>query len=163
MSDFIAHYESQKSRERILTPVVALLIEGKKRGLPTALITSKNREELNNTLPRLEIADYVDLAVTADDVAHPKPDPEGLLQALKRLGATAASAVYTGDTVHDMRAARGAGVRGIGVTWGAASRPLLEKERPTAICDTVDELRAVLFGGDPARSAPAPSSASGEP
>src|SRR5678815_5868392 len=46
MDDFIAHYETQKQREKILYEVIAVLIEGKQRGFPTALVTSKNHEEL---------------------------------------------------------------------------------------------------------------------
>jgi len=145
MEDFVQHYERNKARERILEPVVALLIRGKREGLPTVLVTSKNHEELRNTLPRLQIADYVDFAVTADDVQNPKPDPEGLKQALCRLGISGQSAVFIGDTVHDMRAARLAGVRGIGVTWGAATRAQLEMEDPATICESPQNLEALLF------------------
>jgi HAD superfamily hydrolase (TIGR01549 family) len=145
MDDFIRHYESNKYRERILESVVALLVRGKREGLPTALITSKNIEELANTLPRLGIADYIDFAITADDVRNPKPDPEGLLAAIGRLGISADAAIYIGDTVHDMRAARDAGIRGIGVTWGAATREHLERERPVKICETPHELEEYLF------------------
>lgn len=153
MGDFIAHYESQKHREKILHDVIAVLIEGKRRGFLTALVTSKNHEELENTLPRLGIADYVDAAVTADDVKHPKPDPEGVLQILTRFAIPAeqvASAFYIGDTVHDMHAAHAAGVRGVGVTWGAATRARLEQESPAFLCDTPAELRAILFGEEAA-------------
>lgn len=145
MDDFIAHYEQNKARERVLEPVIALLIEGKRLGLPTALVTSKNHEELNNTLPRLGIADFVDFAITADDVVEPKPSPEGLKTALGRFGASPSEALYIGDTVHDMRAARAAGVPGVAVTWGAGSRALLENEAPAYVCDTVPELRSALF------------------
>jgi len=132
-----------------------VLIEGKRRGFPTALVTSKNDAELANTLPRLGIADYVDAVVSADAVTHPKPDPEGLRLALMRLAIPPEripNAVYIGDTVHDMRAARLAGVRGVGVTWGAAPRPLLAAEAPAVLCDTPDELRRVLFGQTPVHS-----------
>jgi pyrophosphatase PpaX len=145
MDDFIAHYERNKARERILLPVVALLVEGKQRGLPTALVTSKNHEELNNTLPRLGIEGSVDFAVTADDVKNPKPDPEGLRLALRRFDVRPDAALYIGDTVHDMRAARAAFVPGVAVTWGAGSRSLLENEAPTYICDTPEQLRDILL------------------
>ncbi len=147
-ADFIAYYEAHRSRERILQDVVAVLIEGKRRGFPTALVTSKNLEELTNTLPRLGIADFVDTAINADDVARPKPDPEGLRLALRRLNIPPehlSAACYIGDTIHDMRAARAAGIRAIGVTWGAAPRALLAAECPGFLCDTPDELRRALF------------------
>src|SRR5690348_14577400 len=41
--DFITYYESHRSQERILEDVIAVLIDGKRHGLPTALVTSKNR------------------------------------------------------------------------------------------------------------------------
>ena len=148
MADFIAYYEANRSGERILEDVIAILIEGKKRGIPTALVTSKNQEELDNTLPRLHIAEYVDFAITADDVMYPKPDPEGLRLALSRLNipiASADSAVYIGDTVHDMQAAQSAGVQSIGVTWGAAGRARLAALSPTHLCDTPAELYSLLF------------------
>ena len=147
-ADCIRYYETHRELEHVLEDVTALLIEGKKRGLPTALVTSKNREELANTLPRLGIADWVDYAVTADDVTHPKPDPEGLRLALTQLGIgieRAGEALYIGDTIHDMRAARDAGVRGVGVTWGAATPEQLKAESPAFLCTTPEELRRILF------------------
>jgi pyrophosphatase PpaX len=148
MDAFITYYEANRHRERILTDVTALLIEGKQRGMPTALVTSKNDEELANTLPRLGIADYVDFAVTADGVQNPKPDPEGLRLALSHFAIPAEripDVVYIGDTAHDMKAARGAGVRGVGVLWGAGTRPVLEAETPFIICETPEDLSRLLF------------------
>ena len=148
MAGFIRYYEENRSREQILTPIIEVLIEGKRRGLSTALITSKNIPELDNTLPRLGIVPYVDCIISADHVKQPKPHPEGIRLALAEIGKTAfaAEAVYIGDTTHDMQAARGAGVRGIGVTWGAATSDRLREESPTALCHTSSELRTLLFG-----------------
>lgn len=146
--EFIRFYEAHRSEERLLFEVIALLREGKRRGIPTGLVTSKNLEELANTLPRLGIAESIDVAVTADDVDHPKPSPEGMLLALSRLGIGQESArhvYYIGDTVHDMQAANAAGVRGIGVTWGAATQQRLERESPFAIVTSPHDLRRLLF------------------
>jgi HAD superfamily hydrolase (TIGR01549 family) len=148
MDGFIRYYEENRNQERILTEVTETLIEGKRRGFPTALVTSKNIPELENTLPRLGIAAYVDAIVSADHVQRPKPDPEGMKVALERLGCASSvdSAVYIGDTTHDMQAARSAGVRGIGVLWGAATPERLRAESPVALCRTPADLRTLLFG-----------------
>ena len=146
---FIRHYELNRHRERILTDVIDVLRGGNRQGIPTGLVTSKNHEELANTLPRLGITGSVDVAITADDVALPKPDPEGIRLALDRLQIAADRrhlALYIGDTIHDMRAACGAGIRSIGVAWGAAGRNLLSAEQPTAICETPADLPKLLFG-----------------
>lgn len=148
LGDFIDYYEVHRASERILHDVIAILIEGRRRGLPTGLVTSKNREELANTLPRLGIADYVDFAVTADDIPNPKPAPDGILLALDHFAIPAGlrpNAFYIGDTVHDMYAANAAVVRGIGVTWGAALAESLAATNPYAICTTPDSLRSLLF------------------
>lgn len=144
MEEFIRYYEAHKSRERIIDTAVAMLVAGKRSGRPTGLVTSKNREEIANTLPRLGIAPYVDCIVSADDVQRPKPDPEGLLLALKRLSARPETTLYIGDTVHDMRAGKSARVARCAVTWGAATRAQLEAERPEYLLEDPSELAAVL-------------------
>ena len=149
MDAFIAFYEQNKAQEKIFEDVLDVLKDGKRLGIPTGLVTSKNREELDNTMPRLGIADFVDLTVTADDIAHPKPAPAGILLSLRHFNIPAervASAFYIGDTLHDMRAAHDAGVQGVGVTWGAAGRSRMEIEAPPHICQTAAELRTLLLG-----------------
>ncbi len=60
-----------------------------------------------------------------DDVPAPKPDPAGLLAAAQRLGIPAGDCAYVGDSPVDLRAARGAGMRAIGVAWGTHARAQL--------------------------------------
>lgn len=141
---FIRFYESHKHLERVVEGAVEALKAGRRAGKPTALVTSKNDAEIANTLPRLGIAQCVDTIVSADDVCRPKPDPEGVLLALKRLGARPEEALFIGDTVHDMRAGRAAGVRRCAVTWGAAPRALLQAEEPDLLCDSPDDLARLL-------------------
>lgn len=47
-----------------------------------------------------------------------KPDPQMLQMAMQKAGVSAARTAMVGDTVHDMRMARAAGVKAIGVAWG---------------------------------------------
>jgi HAD superfamily hydrolase (TIGR01509 family) len=143
-AEFIRYYESHRSLEQVVPEAVEALVAGKRAGITTALVTSKNREELANTLPRLGIVPYVDLIVSADDVIRPKPDPEGILFALKSLKLDPSRTVFVGDTVHDMRAAKAAEVRRCAVTWGAGPRSALEAETPDYICDQPSDLRSIL-------------------
>jgi HAD superfamily hydrolase (TIGR01509 family) len=46
-----------------------------------------------------------------EDVARPKPDPEGVATALSRLGTPPSRAVLVGDTFHDVEAGHRGGVR----------------------------------------------------
>lgn len=57
------------------------------------------------------LRDYFPTVVGADDVIHPKPSPEPLLKAVDRLKITPDHAVYVGDTIVDLQAARAAGMK----------------------------------------------------
>jgi len=141
---FIGFYEAHRDRERIIGPAVEALRLGHRLGIPTALVTSKNHAEIRNTLPRLGVADSVDHVVSADDVRRPKPDPESVVAAVRRCGVEPRGAVFVGDTVHDMQAGAGAGVRRCAVTWGAAERAELLAEAPELVCDDPERLACVL-------------------
>ena len=73
-------------------------------------------------------------------------DPAPLLLAVERMGGTPAEAVYVGDAVVDVQAARRAGMAAVGVTWGAGARSDVVAARPDVVADTVDDLRAALLG-----------------
>jgi len=97
----------------------------RERGLVLGLVTGKSRGAWAVTAPVAGLGDFA-VAVMDDDVAEPKPAPEGILTAVAGLGATPEETVYVGDAVNDARAARAAGVRFAAALW-AKSAP--ERER----------------------------------
>ena len=93
----------------------------------------------------LPLEHFFDVVVGADDTERHKPDPQPLQHALERLGADRDDAVYVGDSPFDIRAAKGAGMHSIAVTWGRIHpRERLEAEAPDAVVDTAEELLAAL-------------------
>jgi HAD superfamily hydrolase (TIGR01509 family) len=59
-----------------------------------------------------------DVLVGGEEVRHPKPAPDGLLLAARRLGISASVMAYIGDAPIDMRAAVAAGGMGAAAAWG---------------------------------------------
>ena len=57
-------------------------------------------------------------SIETPDHNRGKPDPQMIETAMEKAGAIAAETVMIGDTVHDMRMARAAGVHALGVAWG---------------------------------------------
>ena len=55
-----------------------------------------------------------------------------------------ADAVYVGDELRDVEAAKSIGMRTIAVSWGFASRQNLKDAKPTALADTPEELMRIL-------------------
>ena len=115
-------------------------------GVRVAAATSKLRGPAQEAVRLTGLTAYLDVLVTMEDTDAHKPDPAPLLLAVDRLGTGPGDAVYVGDAVVDVRAARNAGMAAVGVTWGAGTREAVVGSAPDAVADTVDELRAVLLG-----------------
>ena len=86
----------------------------------------------------------IDIIIGYHAVQRRKPDPEGLLLAMERAGATPAETFHVGDNPEDTQASRAAGVVAIGTTWGIPDPSALIASKPDYLFDTVAELRAFL-------------------
>jgi len=95
------------------------LAEERDHGQCVALgvVTLQARRRLRLLIPPL-LEELLDVIVTADDVQNTKPDPEGVLHALERVGVSPTAAMFIGDTPTDIQAARRAGVLAVGAAWG---------------------------------------------
>ncbi len=120
--------------------------ELRERGSTLAIATSKRAVATRLGLRSCGFPeDWFAGIVTADDVERPKPDPEPVLRALELAGESDPSrAVYVGDSVHDMRAGRAAGVVTAAVLWGPNSRDTLAPTEPDLWIDTPADLVAAL-------------------
>ena len=115
-------------------------------GVTVGVATSKRRPAAERSLAASGITDKVQLVSTLEDVTEHKPNPAPLLHALTQLGADASEAVYVGDAIYDVQAAKAAGMDQIAVTWGAGDRTARLLTEPTAVLDSVDELQRWLLG-----------------
>lgn len=82
------------------------------------IITSKSREEYEEDFGRREMGGYFACAVTASDTHRGKPNPDPMLEYLKRTGAKPEETLFFGDSAYDMECARAAGVDRALVLWG---------------------------------------------
>jgi phosphoglycolate phosphatase len=87
-------------------------------GLRTAVVTNKQHRFAVELMERLGLDRYVDLIVGGDTCERRKPDPQPLLHACSRLGIDPARTLSVGDSINDVRAARGAGIPVVCVTYG---------------------------------------------
>lgn len=92
------------------------LVRGQGRRL--AMATGKSRAGALRIIAEHGLGDYF-MAVKTGDLCRPKPHPEMLFQILDEMGVPAERAIMVGDTTFDVEMARAAGVRAIGVGWGA--------------------------------------------
>ena len=125
-----------------MTDVLAKLeSEGRRLGI----VTAKQRRTVDLAFAVVPLERYFDAVVAADDTERHKPNPDPLLEALRRLDAEAGRAAYVGDSPYDIRAARAAGMAAIAVTWGRIySAERLAEEEPDALVASGEELLDVL-------------------
>jgi HAD superfamily hydrolase (TIGR01509 family) len=77
---------------------------------PLAVATNRGNS-MAEILAHFGLSAYFSVVVTSRDVTFPKPHPEMLLLAAKRLGLGAEQLLFVGDSELDREAARGAGIR----------------------------------------------------
>ena len=113
-------------------------------GVPMGVATSRRRDTAEALLDAAGLSAHLPLLVGLEDTADHKPDAAPLLLAADKLGIESGEAVYVGDAVVDLQAARAAGMTGVGVTWGAGLPALLRAQPSHAVVDTVPELEVAL-------------------
>ena len=110
------------------------------------MATSAQPEELKRHLQALAADGKVAGIVSAGDVARSKPAPDTFQTTLDRAGCAPEEAVVLGDTVWDIEAARGAGLRAVMVlTGGAFSQAELEAAGAVAVYPDCAALLAAGF------------------
>lgn len=135
-----------RCREKWLAPPA--LLAGLRRRFRLGIVTGRPRAEALWSLERAGCTRYFDVLVAAEDTGgRPKPDPSGLRLALA--GLEARRAVYCGDQVDDMLAARAAGIGAVAVVPAsvpAGSRRRRELRRAGAgkFISDIREIQEVL-------------------
>lgn len=114
------------------------------RGHPMAIVTSKNDDIAHRSVAHVGLGPYLPLIVGVGSTTRHKPNPEPVLFALEKLGVPASTAVFVGDSPHDVAAGNAAGVTTIAALWGPFSREQLAAASPDHFLDRIADLPALL-------------------
>ena len=100
----------RQRKETTLFPGAAELLRGlQAKGIKAAIVSTKRGDTIEIIMDNLGLGDTVEMVVGSADVKRPKPDPEGLLTTMERLGVSPEETLFCGDTVLDAGAAKNAG------------------------------------------------------
>jgi len=122
--------ESHDEMVREFPGVREALDELTRRGYRMGVVTSKRSASAGPDLEFFRLERFFEVVITADDTSRHKPDPEPVLEALRRLEARPAQATFIGDSPHDMRSAHAAGVLAGAAAWGPFPLEVLRAEEP---------------------------------
>ncbi|MGH7232002.1 MAG: HAD family hydrolase [Nitrospiraceae bacterium] len=132
---FLAHYRAlhETHNEGLYPGVRDMLGSLRAQGCRLGIVTGKSRAAWNLTFAATGLPAF-DVVITDDDVAHPKPHPEGLLAALQTVPATPDDTLYVGDSLLDCQAAHAAGMPFGAALWAKTAH---EQEIFRAAADQV--------------------------
>lgn len=89
--------------------------------IPWGIVTNKPEKYSIRLLEQLELSSRCSVLICPDHVSNTKPHPEPILLALERLGCGSERAVYLGDHIRDIQAAKNADVIAIAAAYGYLS------------------------------------------
>ena len=138
-----------KENRKILVPglfpeVMETLEELRRRGYLMSIASSRQSPSLHSFLEDMKIAHLFEYAVGGDNVEHPKPAPDAVLQILRHYNLSAEEAFVVGDMPFDINMATNAGVKSCGVTWGNADAAQLKESGANYVIDKMSQLLEIL-------------------
>ena len=116
-----------------------LLQDVKDRGFRLVLASSGKSQHVERFLDLIDGKSLADAWTTSDDAAHSKPEPDLIVTALRKVGASAG--IMVGDSPYDAIAAGKANIATIAVRTGGFSIEELTDAGATAVYDSLIELR----------------------
>ena len=112
---------------------------------PLAVFTGASLQACRILLASSGLLGHFSALVGGDEVARPKPHPDGIHLACKRLGVAPAAAAYVGDASNDLEAARRSGAVAVAAAWGHLYSP---GEPADVVLESPDALLQLLVSSD---------------
>lgn len=145
--EFLAEYESALDRDSCLFDGVADLLRALElRGLAWGIVTNKVMRYTRPVVAGLGLA-RAGVVIAGDSTPHPKPHPAPLRAACTVLGVEPSQAIYVGDDLRDIEAARAAAMPSVAVRYGyLGTAGPVDTWGADAVVDTPLELLGLLRG-----------------
>lgn len=116
-------------------------------GIKYGVVTNKFESLASDALSQLGLADRLAFLIGGDTMGkgNAKPSAKPILEMIRRAGGTPGSsrAIYIGDSIHDITAAKNANIPSIAVSFGFLHQPV-EELGADVIIDHFDELLPAL-------------------
>jgi len=138
-------YEMAAAKESEAREGAAKVLQSlRNRGYRTAVATNTHRDAAVLSLSQSGFTALTDVVVTRDDVERLKPSGDMLILLMKKMGVSADKLVFVGDSMHDMEAAREAGIRFFAVEGGVHSRDRLRRGTAVAVLSKLTDILEYL-------------------
>ena len=134
------------SRLTVLYESVPAMVEAlREGGLKLAIVSTKYRRRISEVLRREALLHGFEVVIGGEDVEQHKPHPQGLFEAIEKLGCSPASIVYVGDSIVDAELAKRAGVPLIVVLSGVTPKTEFDPYQPLAVLENISHLPKIVL------------------
>lgn len=115
---WVAYVNTYKTGATPFGGIVGMLERFQVDGIRQAVVSSKMRGQYEIDVVNQGLASYMETAVLEEDTEKHKPDPEPILECLRRMKLDPRDVIYIGDAESDLIAAQRAGVDFGLACWG---------------------------------------------
>jgi phosphoglycolate phosphatase len=121
LARFLAHYDELATDATLPYPGVSRLLAELAEARPLALLTNKPERPTLRILEHFDWSRWFRAVVGGDTLPVRKPDPGGLVEIARRLGAAPGELLLVGDSAIDAETAAAAGAHFVFAEWGFGS------------------------------------------
>jgi HAD superfamily hydrolase (TIGR01549 family) len=132
------------SRAKVKPHAIELLQYLRKTRHRIALITNGGRDPTEKVLVERGLKTFFDIIVTRDDVNKLKPSGEGLKKALSALSLEPQLAIFVGDSIIDVLAARDACIKVAVIPQGSTTVEKLRLAKPDYLLGSLQDCYNIL-------------------
>jgi len=111
------------------------------------LVSNTPREYFEKVFPK-HLASLFRESIFGDEMRHPKPSPEPLLEVMRRLDVVSGQCCYVGDSLSDVQMAKKAGIKIFSVATGDNTSEELRVAGSDWILNRLSELKDKLISDD---------------
>jgi len=147
MKEYLEFYRTNHNELAQLYPGIRDVVSDlKTRGVHVALFTGKGIDTTTITMEKFGLTPYFDYVVTGSDVVNHKPSGEGIQKIMMHFGLQPDEVLMVGDSVADVKASHGAGVKIAAVLWDSYSKEKVLQMRTDYVFHDVGEFSEWLKG-----------------
>lgn len=135
---WIRHYGEQSAP--LIDGVGETLLRLRKKGYQLGIVSSGSRSRVSREVQQSVLRDAFSAIICNEDIVNKKPDPEGLVLAMRELNVDPAQCAYVGDAPEDIEMGRRGNVMTVGVRSTYPSSARVPAANPDLYLEGISEL-----------------------
>ena len=135
---WIRHYGEQSAP--LLDGVGETLLTLHDKGYQLGIVSSGSRSRVGREVQQSALRDAFSVIICNEDIVNKKPDPEGLVLAMRGLNVSPSQCAYVGDAPEDIEMGRRGNVKTVGVRSTYPSSARVPAANPDLYLERISEL-----------------------